>query len=106
VVPVIAISVCERSEKERIVIQDAYTLTIAVTVPESLSEQSSVAERNVYAYGWAVDLAVAGDRTLGGVVDRAVLTGKKYRAPKAPYFGENWEVVITLRLTVERLGVA
>jgi hypothetical protein len=51
VVPVIAISACERSEKERIVIQDAYTLTIAVAVPESLSEQSSVAERNVYAYG-------------------------------------------------------
>jgi hypothetical protein len=105
VVPVIALSACERSEKERIVIQDAYTLTIAVAVPESLSEQSSVTERNVYAYGWAVDLAVAGDRTLGGIVDRAVLTGKKYTAPKAQYCGENWEVVITLRLTIERLGV-
>jgi hypothetical protein len=101
VVPVISLSACERSEKERIVIQDAYTLVISLQVPDG-----SDAERNVYAYGWAADLAVAGDRTLGGIVDRAVLTGKKYRAPKAPYCGENWEVVITLRLTIERLGVA
>jgi hypothetical protein len=98
--PVITFSACERSEKERIVRQDAYTLTITFAVPESVD-----AERNIYAYGWAADVAVAGDRTLGGIVDRAVLTGKKYKAPKAPYHGENWEVVITLRLTVERLGV-
>jgi hypothetical protein len=50
VVPVIAISTCERSEKERIIRLDAYTLTITFAVPEHPSDQRSVGERNCYAY--------------------------------------------------------
>jgi hypothetical protein len=45
VVPVITLSTCERSEKERIVRLDAYTLTITFTVPEWPG-----GERNCYAY--------------------------------------------------------
>jgi hypothetical protein len=34
IVPVITLSTCERSEKERIIRLDVYTLTITFTVPE------------------------------------------------------------------------
>jgi hypothetical protein len=100
VTPVLRLAGCERTEKERVVKQDAYTLTITFAVPESPN-----GERNAYAYGQAVDLALAGDRTLGGVADRAVLAGKKYVAPKRLYSGEGWGVVLILRLSVESLGV-
>jgi hypothetical protein len=49
VVPAITLSACERSEKERIVRLDAYTLTIAFTVPEH-----PAGERNCYAYAASV----------------------------------------------------
>jgi hypothetical protein len=45
VVPAIALSTCERSEKERIIRLDTYTLTITFTVPEH-----PAGERNCYAY--------------------------------------------------------
>jgi hypothetical protein len=41
--------------------------------------------------------------TLGGVVDRAAVTGKKYTPPKKAYGGNEWEVVISLRLTIEQM---
>jgi hypothetical protein len=96
--PVVRLAECERSEKERIVKTDAYTLSISLNVPEGPDS-----ERDAYAYGAAVDMAVAEDRTLGGVVDRAVLTGKKYIPPKTAYCGEGWQAVFSLRLTVEGL---
>jgi hypothetical protein len=96
VVPVVALSTCERSEKERIIRLDAYTLTIAFTVPESPD-----GERNCYAYAGAVATALGENPTLSGVADRAVLAGKKYVPPKHSGTGGNWEAVLTLRLTVQ-----
>jgi hypothetical protein len=94
--PVIALSTCERSEKERIIRLDAYTLTITFTVPEWPG-----GERNCYAYAASVATALRENPTLGGIVDRAVLTGKKYVPPKQSGTGGDWEVVLTLRVTVE-----
>jgi hypothetical protein len=53
VVPAIALSTCERSEKERIIRLDAYTLTISFSVPEHPD-----GERNCYAYAGAVAVAL------------------------------------------------
>jgi hypothetical protein len=96
VVPVIGLSTCERSEKERVIRLDAYTLTITFTVPEHLE-----GERNCYAYAASVATALGENPTLGGVADRAVLTGKKYVPPKQNGTGEGWEIILTLRITVE-----
>jgi hypothetical protein len=101
VVPVITLSTCERTEKERIVRLDAYTLTITFSVPEHPE-----GERNCYAYADTVATALWDDPTLGGIVDRAVLTGKKYTPPKQSGTGGDWTVVLTLRITVEGDGYA
>jgi hypothetical protein len=96
--PVLRLTECERAEKERIVRLDAYSLTVTLQVPEGPS-----GGRDAYAYGAVISRAVAENCTLGGVADRAVLTGKKYVQPKTPHCGEGWQVAITLRVTVEGL---
>jgi hypothetical protein len=96
--PVISLSTCERSEKERIIRLDAYTLTSTFVVPEWPS-----GERNCYAYASSVATALWENPTLGGVVSRAVLTGKKYVPPKQSGTGGDWGVVLTLRVTVEEM---
>jgi hypothetical protein len=101
VVPVITLSTCERSEKERVIRLDAYSLTITFVAPEYPSDQRSVGERNCYAYASSVAAALGEDPTLGGIADRAVLAGKKYAPPKQSEIGESWEVVLTLRIIVE-----
>jgi hypothetical protein len=101
IAPVIALSTCERTEKERIIRLDAYTLTITLNVPEYPE-----GERNCYAYVWAAATALGDDPTLGGAVDRAVLVGKKYVPPKQSGTGGDWTVVLSLRLTVEGGGYA
>jgi hypothetical protein len=100
-VPVVALSTCERTEKERIIRLYAYALTITFALPECPD-----GELYCYAYAAAVDRALGEDPALGGVVDRAVLTGKKYVPPKKPHCGEGWEVILTLRLTAEGMGNA
>jgi hypothetical protein len=101
IAPVIALSTCEQTEKERIVRLDAYTPTITFTVPEHPE-----GERNGYAYAWAAATALRDDPTLDGVVDRVVLTGKKYTPPKQSGTGGDWEIMLTLRVTVEGGGYA
>jgi hypothetical protein len=96
--PVIALSACEWSEKERIIRLDAYTLTVTFTVPEH-----PAGERNCYAYAASVATALGEDTTLGGAVSRAALAGKKYSPPKQSGTGEGWEVVLTLRIIVEEM---
>jgi hypothetical protein len=96
VAPAIVLSACERSEKERIVRLDAYTLTITFTVPEH-----PAGERNCYAYASSVATALRENPTLGGAASRAELTGKKYVPPKQSGTGGEWETVLTLRITVE-----
>jgi hypothetical protein len=94
--PVITLSTCERSEKERIIRLDAYTLTVTFTVLEYPE-----GERNCYAYAASVATALGENPTLGGAVDRAELAGKRYAPPKHPGTGEGWEAVLTLRIIVE-----
>jgi hypothetical protein len=99
VFPVIKLSGCERTEKERIIRLDAYTMTISFTLHET-------PESELYCYGYsaAFEKALNENPTLGGVVDRVVITGKKYTPPKIAYGGDKWEVVLTLRITVEELS--
>jgi hypothetical protein len=99
VAPIVRLSSSERTEKERIVRLDVYTLTITFRIPEG-----SEGERNCYAYAGAADRALGDDPTLGGAVNWAVLAGKKYDPPKQSGTGGDWEVVLTLRLTVEGGG--
>jgi hypothetical protein len=96
VVPAISLTTCERSEKERIVRLDAYTLAITFTVPEWPG-----GERNCYAYAASVSTALRENSTLDRVADRAELTGKNYIPPKQNGTGGDWEAVLALRVTVE-----
>jgi len=96
IVPVITLSTCERTEKERIIRLDSYSLTITFSLHEMPES-----ELYCYAYAGAVSRALYDDPTLGGVVDRAVITGKKYVQPKNPHCRENWEVIINLRVVIE-----
>ena len=98
IIPVISLSSCELTEKERIVRQEAYTLTISFSVPETTDSELSC-----YAYANAFGFVLSEDVTLGGVADRAVITGKKYIPPKKPNCGMEWETIITLRITVEEM---
>jgi hypothetical protein len=99
IVPVISLSSCEQSEKERVIRQDAYTLTITFSVPETADSELSC-----YAYANVFGIVLGEDVTLGGVADRAVITNKKYVPPKKPNCGMEWELVITLRVTVEGMS--
>jgi hypothetical protein len=96
ITPVICLASCERTEKERIILLDAYSLTITFSMPENPDS-----ELYCYAYATAFDKALGEDVTLGGVVDRAVITAKKYVPPKKADCGQGWELIITVRITVE-----
>ena len=105
IVPGITLSSCERTEKERIIRLDSYSLTITFSLSETSSPQETLeSELYCYAYSGAVSRALYDDPTLGGMVDRAVIAGKKYVSPKKPHCGEGWEVVISLRVTIEGMA--
>lgn len=96
IVPVITLAACECSEKERIIRLDAYSLTVSISLPDTPE-----GELYCYAYSGAVGRAFWENPTIGGIADRAVVTGKKYLPPKKLNYGEGWELIITLRVTVE-----
>jgi hypothetical protein len=96
VVPGFSVSTCEVTEKERIIKLAAYSLTITFNIPEHPDS-----ELHSYIYAWAVCRALEKKPTLGGVVDRAVVTAKKFIPPKKPNCGQGWEVILTMRITVE-----
>jgi hypothetical protein len=100
VTPVVRLSTGERSEKERIIRVEVYLLTVTFTVPEYPD-----GERDCYAYASAVAAALGEDPTLGGIVDRAELTGKKYSPPKCAGMGEDWGITLTLRIITKGAGV-
>jgi len=101
VAPAVSLVSCERTEKERIIRMDAYSMSITFTLPETQ-------ETELYCYGYAAAVckAIKENPTLGGIVDRAAVSGKKYSSPKKPGCGEDWETVITLRVTVEEIDNA
>jgi len=94
--PVIALASCEKSEKERIIRLDAYSLTVTFSLPDKFETESQC-----YAYCAAVCMALKENPTLGGAVDRAVIVGEKYVPPKCVNCGQGWEVVISLRVTIK-----
>jgi len=94
--PVVSLALCEKSEKERIIRLDAYSLTITFELHDTVESESYC-----YAYCSAVCMALNENPTLGGIVDRSVILSKKYVPPKKPNCGEGWGVIINLRLTVE-----
>jgi len=96
IVPVVKLSGCERTEKERIICIDAYSLTISLTVPETADS-----EFFCYGYSSAISKALGENPTLGGIVNRAIVTDTKYIPPKVANCGQDWQVIITLRVTVE-----
>jgi hypothetical protein len=98
--PAISLSTCERTEKEQIVRLDAYTLTIAFTVPEWPE-----GERNCYAYASTVATALRENPTLGGVADRAELAGKKYVPPKQSGTGGDWGLELKIHVLIEEAGI-
>ena len=99
VVPVLKLSGCERTEKERIICIDAYTLTISLSIPET-------ADSEFFCYGYtsAICKAIEENPTLGGVVNKVTVTDKKYIPPKIVNCGMEWEVIVSLRLTVEGMN--
>jgi len=99
VVPVVALASCERTEKERLILVDAYSVSITFSLPDM--EES---EFNCYAYSAVVSKALEVNPTLGGIAERAFITGKKYIEPKKAGCGEGWQLVITLRVTVETIS--
>jgi hypothetical protein len=101
VAPVVSLSSCERSEKERLIRQDAYSLSITFTLHEHED-----GELYCYAYSTAFAKALSEDLTLGGIAERAIVTGKKYLVPKKPNCGEGWGLIISVRITTEGMNNA
>jgi hypothetical protein len=96
VVPVINLTSCERTEKERIIQLDVYSISVHFSFPETAES-----ELYCYVFSAALNEALNEEPTLGGIADRAVLMEKKYLPPKKPNCGDSWEIVISLRITVE-----
>jgi len=96
IVPMITLSTCERTEKERIVRLDAYSMTVTFTIPDTPES-----ELYCYAYSGAVSRAIYDNPTLSGIADRAIITGKKYLSPKKLNCGEGWQLVISMRISIE-----
>ena len=98
IAPAISLIGCEGTEKERIVKQDTYLMTITF----SFQEQTE-SELHLYAYSGAVSRVFCDNPTLGGIADRTVITGKKYLTPKKQNCGESYALIVSLRVTVEGL---
>jgi len=98
IAPLVSLSSCEQTEKERIIKQDTYSVTVTFPVLDTVES-----ELYCYAYAAAFQKALCEDLTLGGVADRAVITSKKYVPPKKADCGMEWETIITLRISLENL---
>jgi len=99
VTPKILLSSCERSEKERIINVDTYSLTVSFCLPDK--QESLLC---CYAYGVSFKKALCENVTLGGIVDRALIVSKKFVPPKVQNAGMELEYIITLRITVETMN--
>jgi len=99
VVPIINVKSCERTEKERIIRVDAYSVLISFSLRET-------PETELYCYGYisAVCKVIGDYPTLGGIVDRVVVIDKKVVPPKVTNCGMDWKVEINLRITVESMN--
>jgi len=71
ITPLITFSSCEQTEKERIVKQDSYFVTVTFPVLDTVES-----ELYCFAYADVFYKALGDDVALGGAVDRAVITNK------------------------------
>ena len=96
ITPTITITGCEQTEKERVIKLNVFSLTITCNIPE-------MPESGLYSFAYLAGIrkAVMENPTLNGVVDRAVLTSEKIIQPKVHGCGQEWQVIINLRVTVE-----
>ena len=97
--PVISLSVSEQTEKERIIRQEVYSVFITFNLPKTVES-----EYHCYAYAGAISKVVNDNPTLSSVVNRTVVTGKKYNFPKMKNYGDGYSLIITLRITVEGMN--
>ena len=98
IAPLITLASCEQTEKERIVKQDAYSMTVTFPVLDTVES-----ELFCFAYADAFQKVLVDDETLVGVADRAIITAKKYVPPKKANCGMEWELIISLRISVEAI---
>ena len=95
VVPMILLKKCERTEKERIIKLDTYSVQIKFNVldfPES--------ENNCYAYSYAISKIIDENPTLNEIVTKAEITSKEIIHPKVK--SDYWEIVVYIKIVNER----
>ena len=95
-VPLVILRQCERTEKERIICIDAFTLEISFNPGEKPET-----ERYCYAYSAAVSKAIKENPTLGGVVETIRISWKRYVPPLRKGGALGWGLILELRATVE-----
>lgn len=100
ITPVIALVSCEKTEKDRIIRLDCYTLTISFSITDTDDN-----ECNCYVMVAAIIRAFCEDPTLGGAVNRIEIIGAKYMHPKKQGYGESCDVSINVKITVEGIEV-
>jgi hypothetical protein len=83
--PVIKLSGCERTDKERVLLLDAYTVKISFTAPET----------RCYEYAAMINRCLNNDRTLGGIAIRSDFTHRIYKEKD-----NEVEAVFTLRIVL------
>ena len=93
--PEIIITSCESGEKERILRIDTYTATVAITAPPVPESQLLIS-----TYAACITVGIEENRTLGGIAQRAAVSGKKYLPPDTAN-RTGWGVAVTLRITIE-----
>jgi hypothetical protein len=80
-----------------ILVHDTFSVTVTYTLPETPES-----EFYCYAYGSAFCIAVKKDPTLGGVVEQAVVSEKKYVSPNTENSRREWQAVITLQIAISK----
>jgi hypothetical protein len=88
------IAAAERTEKERIVRLDAYTVKITFNAAASFC----------YRYAYALDKAIEADWTLGGLAERVSFEKRVYKKTFDGRGNPACEAVFTLRITAEALS--
>ena len=96
IVPKIELKSCERTEKERLILLDAYTLTVTFDLPESPDSVLFT-----WIYFCALNKVFNDNPTLDGIADRVTMIDEDIKPPKVLHCGQDWQVTIKLRITVE-----
>ena len=95
--PIISASPCEQTKKERLAHLEEYNVHITIPIRDS---------RDGFFYSWTyfcvLSKVFTDNRTLGGIVVCTEITERRIRPPVKKYNRDKWEVIYTLRATVDR----